>query len=240
MEEKDCKLTTSLSLDRVFRHLPGVIFWQDLNLIINGCNDSAVKLFGFRTTEEMIGKTPLDFQCKAAESAPEFMKLDTKAIQARQEIRALIIDTFSNNEIAGHFVKKIPIFEHGTVVGVLTQGSPINSQDRLLEMGIHLAKLDVKNRKSRNYCYTIKNKMSDFDLSEKETVCLFYFIRGKTVREISDILFLSPSTIEFHLNNIKEKMNCRKKAVLIEKAIENGYMNFIPKSLLSSRLILLL
>jgi DNA-binding CsgD family transcriptional regulator len=61
-------------------------------------------------------------------------------------------------------------------------------------------------------------------LSQKEYICLTYYMRGKSAREIADIMFLSRRTIESHLSNIKIKLNCRNKSELLEKVFESGIL----------------
>ena len=61
----------------------------------------------------------------------------------------------------------------------------------------------------------ISLKYSQF-ISIREAECLFYLIRGKSARETGVILHLSQRTVEFYLNSLKDKLNCRKKSELID------------------------
>jgi len=240
MEKKVNKITQTLPVDSIIESLPDPVFWQDLNLVIQGCNKHIAKLFGFNTTDAMVGTTPLEFRCKAAESAPKFMELDKRVIETQQIINSIIIDTFVDDTMATYLVKKSAIFDNGRVVGVLSQGIPLNQNTQLVDIGVHLARIDAKRHSNQTACYMLKDQVDDFKLSNREIECLFYLMRGKTMREIADLLFLSPRTAEFHVNGIKQKMNCQTKAELIEKAMANGYMNIIPKRLLSHKLLFIL
>jgi DNA-binding CsgD family transcriptional regulator len=51
--------------------------------------------------------------------------------------------------------------------------------------------------------------------SKRELECIKYFLLGKSMREIGEQLFISPRTVETHLENIKIKMGCSKKSDLI-------------------------
>ncbi|WP_347571405.1 helix-turn-helix transcriptional regulator [Legionella sp.] len=66
--------------------------------------------------------------------------------------------------------------------------------------------------------------------------CLFYLLRGKTNKEVAKQLHLSPRTIEQYVEQLKNKFVCDKKSELIEFAVNKGYMNIIPSSLLNLRL----
>ncbi len=240
MEKKVNKITQTLPVDSIIESLPDPVFWQDLNLVIQGCNKHMAKLFGFNTTDAMVGTTPLEFRCKAAESAPKFMELDKRTMETQQILNSIIIDIFADDVSSAHLVKKSPILDDGQVVGVLTQGISLNQNTPLVDIGVHLARIDAKRHSNQTACYMLKDQVDDFKLSNRETECLFYLMRGKTMREIADFLFLSPRTAEFHVATMKQKMNCQTKSELIEKSIANGYMNIIPKRLLSRRLILIL
>ena len=63
------------------------------------------------------------------------------------------------------------------------------------------------------------------NLSARELEVLFYLVRGKVVSDISSILQISKRTIESYIENIKAKLACNNKAELIEKALENNFID---------------
>ena len=69
-------------------------------------------------------------------------------------------------------------------------------------------------------------------LSKKEMVVLFYFLRGKSAREIAEIICRSEKTVNMHLETIKLKFSVTSKSQLIEKAIFEGFINIIPEALI--------
>ena len=89
-----------------------------------------------------------------------------------------------------------------------------------------------KKPKNSGFDYIISQENKIGDLSKKEMVVLFYFLRGKSAREIANIICRSEKTINFHLETIKSKFNVNSKSSLIEKAIYNGFMNIIPNEIL--------
>ena len=46
--------------------------------------------------------------------------------------------------------------------------------------------------------------------------------RGSTNREVADVLFLSPKTIQFHLRNVLRKLGLRSRAELANIAGRTG------------------
>jgi LuxR family quorum-sensing system transcriptional regulator SolR len=63
-------------------------------------------------------------------------------------------------------------------------------------------------------------------LSKREQECISYFLQGDTIRSTADKLFISPRTVETHLDNIKNKLGCHKKSELIALLIKNGFTRY--------------
>jgi two-component system response regulator NreC len=47
-------------------------------------------------------------------------------------------------------------------------------------------------------------------------------VNGSSNKEIGDILFISPKTVETHRNNIMKKLDVHNTASLVKKAIKSG------------------
>ena len=65
---------------------------------------------------------------------------------------------------------------------------------------------------------------------------MFYTLRGQTAKGIATILGLSKRTVESYIDHIKNKMACYNKPMLIEKAIDCGYMDIVPPGILQEKL----
>ena len=48
-------------------------------------------------------------------------------------------------------------------------------------------------------------------LTPREKECLSLQLHGKTAKETAKLLFISPRTVEYHFENIKNKLNCNNK-----------------------------
>ena len=64
-----------------------------------------------------------------------------------------------------------------------------------------------------------KNNIS---LTKKELLILMFSVDGMTSNEIADKIFLSKSTVDFHMLNIIKKLNCKNKFQAISKALIMG------------------
>ncbi len=63
--------------------------------------------------------------------------------------------------------------------------------------------------------FTFVQICKKLNLTNKETDCLYYLIQGKSAKQIGKELALSPRTIEFYLNNAKNKAGCKSNSEII-------------------------
>lgn len=56
------------------------------------------------------------------------------------------------------------------------------------------------------------------ELTSREKECLCLLVMGKTAKQTALVMHISARTVEFHLNNIKDKFACRTKLELMSKA----------------------
>jgi DNA-binding CsgD family transcriptional regulator len=79
--------------------------------------------------------------------------------------------------------------------------------------------------------YLIGHDSMQIPLSTRQSECLFFLVRGKTIKEIAQILRLSSRTVEIYVEQLKVKFGCQRKSDLIARSIASGYINNIPESL---------
>lgn len=70
---------------------------------------------------------------------------------------------------------------------------------------------------------TKMSQNSEQALSEREIDVLQAICEGKTSKETSEILYLSPRTIQWHRANLMQKIGAKNTSHLIRFAIKNGY-----------------
>lgn len=74
---------------------------------------------------------------------------------------------------------------------------------------------------SRLYKNQERHISSSITLTQREMECAKILINGSTVKQIANTLHISPRTVETHINNLKDKLNCRTKIELIIKLRSN-------------------
>lgn len=70
--------------------------------------------------------------------------------------------------------------------------------------------------------FYIQDKENNTYLTAREMECIRWLSLGKSAHDISQILSLSPRTIEAHIDNVKKKMNCYKQTLLVHKLTKLG------------------
>jgi DNA-binding CsgD family transcriptional regulator len=67
-----------------------------------------------------------------------------------------------------------------------------------------------------NSAKTPSKTSAKIKFTKRESQCIVLLMRGKTNRQVADTLTLSPNTVGFYINNIKQKTGLSKQLLLIE------------------------
>lgn len=194
-------------------------------------NHKQTSIMGYHSCSDILGKTYHQFKGISTEIAEHFITEDKLVLKRNEPLRYLSYQQYSDGK--WHLLlgdKNCMLDNFGQITGIFSQAKDM-TESGLIDFSRFMFTANEK--------YTKKNTKTGFDciirreeningLSKKEMVVLFYFLRGKTAREISAIIYRSEKTINFHLESIKSKFNVMTKADLIEKAIYDGFMNIIP------------
>jgi LuxR family quorum-sensing system transcriptional regulator SolR len=70
--------------------------------------------------------------------------------------------------------------------------------------------------------YYLSGKYEGIYLTSKEVQCIYWLLHGKSVEEIAIIKSNSPKTIENHLDNVRNKLDCHKQTQLVRIIFESG------------------
>ncbi len=101
----------------------------------------------------------------------------------------------------------------------VADGMPYHGTD----VSIALAK-DSLNEKTK-ISNTENTNITDSILSKREIEILKLIVNGSSNKEIGDILYISPKTVETHRNNIMKKLDVHNTASLVKKAIKSGLVD---------------
>ncbi len=223
----------------MLNQLPGYYLLKSTDSTFCFATRNIAQLVGFASPEDLIGLTDHDIKCAAAQYAEEFIQEDKLTLH-HQKLKFLSHQCYANDNW------KTFIYEKNVIKGAdnLTMGVSCYMTDitdcYLIDLTRYLLKTDGKYHYEickEQFSYILNDTYFNNSLSERETECLFFTLRGKSSKTIGKILNLSAKTVEYYIDQLKIKLNCKNKAELIEHALTNGYLNVLPNRLINTKLI---
>lgn len=228
----------SAAQESTLRQLPGLLVWLNDEDEVVFTNDFGANKLGFTNIDQALGVPICKFPCKVSEYADIFRIQNQEVINKNTDLKVLDVHPFVNGEMLTLLTQKSKIDFDNKNPGVMVLCTQIN-KSMLLNISFALAQSDKKFRSTHqaHRSYKISNRFQDSNLSARELEVLFYLVRGKTVSDISTILQISKRTIESYIENIKAKLACSNKQELIEKALDNNFIDFLPEELFLKKTI---
>ncbi len=71
--------------------------------------------------------------------------------------------------------------------------------------------------------YFLSNELYNVYFTQREAQCVHYLACGKRPKDIARILRISHRTVEGHINNVKNKLNCNCQGEILKIAKANGF-----------------
>lgn len=185
----------------VLQTLPGYVLIKDLDSRYLSSSPEMVPLLGYTDIQELVGSSDRENPVPASQRADEFMAEDRALIESQIPItRVGHFDYANETEFSCIYHKWLIRDEQNNARAIVVFNQPFKASTRV-------------NIPGKNF----------FNLSTQQVRCLDLLLQGYTYRNISEQLGLSLRTVESYVNEIKIKMNCRKKSQVIQTAIEFGY-----------------
>ena len=232
LQSKSYLSRDALNLGEDLSTIADFILVKDFDGVYRLANSNLSYCLGYKNLEEMIGLEANDFTMPnpASEIADQFIEEDKLVINTKKDLKIIsMVKWADNNSIRTIFVNKRPIIDsNNNVLGTIGICNDVTNTN----IGLALL-LNKKNKKIQNsyqisnFNYGIGNK-----LTKKQSTCIFLMLRGKTAKEIADIMGISRRTVESHMQVIKYKLSCNSKSQIIDKSIELGFCNVIPEDVI--------
>lgn len=222
----------------ILRQLPGLIVVSDKQSRFIYSNQYTAELFGYISENNILGLNAYDLKCQAAESAPEMIQQDQMVIQTGNELTILDIHTYAFGEPKILLTKKTPYRVNGVIMGSICHCTEMHSitLSQTCAALIQSDQMYYGGNKTNERSYTVGKNIHKNKLSERELDCIFYLLRGYTMKEIAKSLAISPRTVETHLETIKVKLNCSSRSQIIEDCLCAGLLNYIPAKFMSKNI----
>lgn len=212
----------------VLEHSPHIMIVKDPRSTCYGVSKGLCDLLKM-SNEDFMGHKDTDLPWAKFSDLVE--KHDRDALSGKQVTTLEPLPVNKNAILTVKIVKSAIVNDLGEAIGLLGQGNILTSRDNL---GALLSLVNSKDQKIQDSKYVpnfyqIDHYHKAFNLTQRETECLFLLIRGKSTKEIARFLELSHRTVEGYIEHIKDKMHISTRAQIITKAIEMGLLDIIPK-----------
>lgn len=216
--------------------MPGAIAWVNLDNSFFAVNQTCLDRSGFIKQDNAEGKSYADMPCRIATCHQEFIAENDKAKTSAEDPEFLGLHCYHNDEWKVTYgVKKLIRNSEGQPIGICENFMELKNA-HIANFLSQLAKLESHfQAPKKQICYQLTNSISPnkFSLTERQSECLFYLLRGFNVPMIAERLDVSKRTVESHIENIKLKIGCFAKVELIEKALSEGWTGNLPRNILA-------
>ncbi len=156
----------------------------------------------------------------------DYRQHDNDTLSGLQYLQLDITKT-GDGELTAIISRKFPLYASTGKINAII-GFTSNANHSFITMTNELLYYDKKPLRVGCYLHDHINTHPHLLLTPRESQCLFYVLRGRTSKEIAYELHVSPKTVDFHIENIKNKWNCHSRSDIFDKAYEYKCFNVIP------------
>lgn len=207
------------------------VYWLDKNGVYLGCNKKV--LDSFCIPENMVvGKNNQKLvQSKILHQAlASHIDSSNKYILTSNKPLLNVPDPVvihANGKPTHYITHRFPLFDkHKNISGILGISIDITEKTLITQSGlfgyaIMAAYSDQQHKYINEFLAHRPKQKSMADISPKEARCLYYLLKGKSAREIGEILHKSTRTIEGHLENAKQKLCCTTRSELFDRILND-------------------
>lgn len=212
----------------IFNQLSGYIGWKDANFVYQGCNTNLARVMGFKDANDIKGLMDSQLSGLEDENLLQFHRANDELALSGKTVKAIHCSQQPYDGSYFYFIKK-PLFNDANkIIGIIYHCQEFGHSE------IFLPLKKVEPGANIHSHYYLDAHHNPYHLSARELESLFFLLRGKTARQIAQLLTLSKRTVESYVEQIRNKFGCQNKAELFNLAIRSGYLNVIPPRLLET------
>lgn len=200
------------------------IYCKDKNGKYLSLNQACVNIFkncsSYISDSNIIGNTDFDFFDLSF--SEEFKEHDDKVISTESPIFFSERNKYFDETLPRYYMShKMPLRSRsGKVIGILGQTIEHEQSDlKLITTILHDIKSVPVSMSGFDFMKRFKAK---YQLTNRQAECAYHLVKGKTKKEISQILNLSIRTVETYWEQIKNKLNCNSRSHLIDMLHEES------------------
>jgi len=178
------------------------IFIKNIDGKYLSCNEVLAKKLKLKGSKDIVGMTDYDLPILYKE-AQALRAGDLKVIKTKKSMKFNYFVTI-NDYYFSFYTFKAPFFDaSGHIVGIYGIDNYLHTEN---------------SKPLKKMIYAKQNETIKLTMRQQD--CLFYLVRGMTIKEIARILNLAPRTVEHHLEALKIKFDCNTRSALVTHALK--------------------
>lgn len=198
-------------IEKILNQNQLVVFAKDINLKYTFVNEAGAELAGLDSPSQIIGKTDYDFVWKP--QADLYRHDDANVLKG-----AVFVNIQQPRNQRNGLVQVL----HTKTILQDKKGYPIGVSGTALELnGYTLTKNNGYFDPIKNVFY-LGTEFSNEYFTRCELAVFRYLLSGDTIEKIALCMFRSVKTIQSHVKNIANKLQCSHKSEIVPTAIKHG------------------
>jgi len=198
--------------------MPISAYFVDLDSRFVNTNIYCSEICGAQSTNDLLGKNIVDFTEGSVVIANNNSVVQSASMKVFEEAEV------RNDKCLIHALSfKFPWYHHDEIIGVFGCSVVIDAHS-LNDLGTKLALLSSTGLLGPIGTSATKvlpdPQFGDVYFTKRELSVITHLVRGRTAKEIGELLYISKRTAETHIENIKSKTHCSSKSELIDKLID--------------------
>jgi DNA-binding CsgD family transcriptional regulator len=211
---------------QLLEHIPYMAYWKNItNHQFLWCNKKLADFLGLDEPGQIIGLTGYDFA--PIEFVDLLRKHEAIAVKNKQNIS---VKEEIYHPLIGRTIIEVtigPILnENNKVSSVICYGTHLFVlADKPWNKVVELIKKENIHQLIKLSKYKINTQHGVVTLSKKEAECVLYMLKGLKSKEIAKEMELASRTVDNHIENIKNKLNCSNRSQLSSILVKGGFID---------------
>ncbi|GHU16235.1 hypothetical protein FACS189472_00820 [Alphaproteobacteria bacterium] len=128
-------IANEVYISNILKHVPGCVYWKDMDGVYLGCNQMEANMAGLKAPELIIGKT--DYELLWKDIADDLRKTDRRIMQTKIPEEILEAPVLANNKKIIMLTKKSPLYDDSdNVIGIIGVSIDITDRKKVEEFEI--------------------------------------------------------------------------------------------------------
>lgn len=210
----------------VFKDSQAIYVIKDLQSRFLYANPYCLNFLGYKNENCVIGRTDQDFLW--SDFSELYQREERATIAGENQVSLVPSLDLAGNDVLFFSTRELITDDKNNPLGILCQARQIKHKSSLELSNLLFNTMPKKEKVKPLYFSRLELVRS---LTQTEQECLFFLVRGHSAKMIADRLCRTKKTIEYHVENLKQKFHATSKFDLVTQAIHEGYLYQIPSSL---------